>query len=453
MIPFELSKDLNHTWFIDLDGTIIDHNSHLRDGDQLLPGVKEFWSNIPPDDYIVIVTGRDEVYKESTLKFLSDNGLRYNHAIFNLPLGERIVVNDIKPAGLRTAIAWNLVRNQGFVDPTKILLVSHSDNYHDDLSQCKNFNEVLTYFVKKNLEKHGAHCRVVNGGTWLGLKRQIKSFERNYHEMFDKSLLDEYPNVIFVGAVPLKITHDNIIKDLQKNITGMFAEFNEYSIEPHGDIVFYALPDDKRFENRIWVGPMYDSENLYPDKKYDTLVIHIDHHFPGRYDCFERIRSLINELKHNDYFKKNWKNFEVYYHSQQVEDIDQVDFYDIPPNIPFSDLSAIYRKTHVAFLSHRETLGMYPIEMTASGAYLVVLNRDFLPASIFDLVQPAEDDKDFWDKILPDITEVQSRKISTKVAACSYENGMKKVIEHIHQHHTTDSETKRSIIDSNADVT
>ena len=85
MIPFELSKDLNHTWFIDLDGTIIDHNSHLRDGDQLLPGVKEFWSNIPPDDYIVIVTGRDEVYKESTLKFLSDNGLRYKHAIFNLP--------------------------------------------------------------------------------------------------------------------------------------------------------------------------------------------------------------------------------------------------------------------------------------------------------------------------------------------------------------------------------
>jgi hypothetical protein len=37
-----------------------------------------------------------------------------NHIIFNLPLGERIVVNDKKPAGLETAVAWNVERNKGF---------------------------------------------------------------------------------------------------------------------------------------------------------------------------------------------------------------------------------------------------------------------------------------------------------------------------------------------------
>jgi hypothetical protein len=114
MIPFSLSENLGHTWFIDLDGTILKHNGYLNDNDELLPGVKELWDAIPAGDYIIITTGRSEDYQESSLLFLKNNGLRYNHAIFGLPLGERIVVNDPKPGGLQTAIAWNVKRDQGF---------------------------------------------------------------------------------------------------------------------------------------------------------------------------------------------------------------------------------------------------------------------------------------------------------------------------------------------------
>lgn len=114
MIPFELSANLGHTWFIDLDGTILNHNGYLNGADNLLPGVKELWATIPDRDCIVIVTGRKKYYKNKSLKILSDNGLRYDHAIFGLPLGERIVINDCKPEGLKTAIAWNVQRNKGF---------------------------------------------------------------------------------------------------------------------------------------------------------------------------------------------------------------------------------------------------------------------------------------------------------------------------------------------------
>jgi len=114
MIPFQLSENLNHTWFIDLDGTILKHNGYLTNNDELLPGVKELWASIPVNDYIIITTGRAEEYKDSSLQILKDNGLRYNYAIFGLPLGERIVMNDPKPNGLQTAIAWNVERNQGF---------------------------------------------------------------------------------------------------------------------------------------------------------------------------------------------------------------------------------------------------------------------------------------------------------------------------------------------------
>jgi len=114
MIPFYLSTNLNHTWFIDLDGTILKHNGHLTGNEELLPGVKELWQLIPIKDFIIITTGRNEIYRESSLKILTDNGLRYDHAIFGLPFGERIVLNDLKP-NLKTAIAWNVERDKGFL--------------------------------------------------------------------------------------------------------------------------------------------------------------------------------------------------------------------------------------------------------------------------------------------------------------------------------------------------
>jgi hydroxymethylpyrimidine pyrophosphatase-like HAD family hydrolase len=113
MIPFELST-LSHTWFFDLDGTILNHNAHVGGQDSLLDGVKELWKTIPEDDFIIITTGRTEQYRKSTLDFLKENGIRYNLALFDLPLGERIVVNDIKDSGLKCAIAWNVERNKGF---------------------------------------------------------------------------------------------------------------------------------------------------------------------------------------------------------------------------------------------------------------------------------------------------------------------------------------------------
>jgi hypothetical protein len=115
MIPFELSKNLTHTWFFDLDGTIFKHDGIFNDGyDTLLPGVVELWDAIPGDDVIVITTAREDTVREATELFLEAHGLRYDHILFGLAHGERIVVNDDKPEGLLTAIAWNVKRNQGY---------------------------------------------------------------------------------------------------------------------------------------------------------------------------------------------------------------------------------------------------------------------------------------------------------------------------------------------------
>lgn len=103
---------LSHTWILDLDGTIVKHNGYKIDGeDSFLPGAKEFLENIPKKDMIVFLTSRAKEYWEMTEDFLKKNGVRYDHIIFNVPYGERILINDDKPSGLKMSVALGLRRD------------------------------------------------------------------------------------------------------------------------------------------------------------------------------------------------------------------------------------------------------------------------------------------------------------------------------------------------------
>ena len=107
---------LRKTWIFDLDGTILVHNGYMFGEDKILPGVKEFFAKIPPDDYILILTARNVEVKDATVKFLRENGIRFDKIIFDIPTGERILLNDDKPTGLKTSYAVNLKRDGGLGD-------------------------------------------------------------------------------------------------------------------------------------------------------------------------------------------------------------------------------------------------------------------------------------------------------------------------------------------------
>lgn len=103
---------LPKTWIFDLDGTLVKHNGYKLDGaDTLLEGAEEYIRSIPPEDKILIVTSRTDEYRTETLRFLEKHGIRYDEILFNMPMGERIVVNDRKPSGIDMAVAVNVDRN------------------------------------------------------------------------------------------------------------------------------------------------------------------------------------------------------------------------------------------------------------------------------------------------------------------------------------------------------
>lgn len=112
---------LPKTWLIDIDGTILKHNGYKIDGfDTILEGVSDFFKNLNKHDVIILLTARKAQELENLKKFLRQNHIRFDKIITDLPFGERIVINDIKPSGLKTALAINKKRDWQFKIELKI---------------------------------------------------------------------------------------------------------------------------------------------------------------------------------------------------------------------------------------------------------------------------------------------------------------------------------------------
>lgn len=126
-------ESLNKTWFIDIDGTIVNHMSNQK-LDEVIESMGEeshlsekvidkslkFLNSIPQEDTVVLTTARDAKHKEHTLKMLNHFGIRHDKIMFDLRSGPRYLINDIKPAGtagnpepLKTAFSVNVERDQG----------------------------------------------------------------------------------------------------------------------------------------------------------------------------------------------------------------------------------------------------------------------------------------------------------------------------------------------------
>ena len=117
---FEFSP-LAKKWILDIDGTIVKHNGYKIDGyDTLLEGVKEFFSDLPEDDKVILLTARKGEYLDNLKEFLKCNNIRYDYLISDMPFGERILINDRKPSGLNTAYSVNKNRDYKFSIDYKI---------------------------------------------------------------------------------------------------------------------------------------------------------------------------------------------------------------------------------------------------------------------------------------------------------------------------------------------
>jgi hypothetical protein len=107
-------SDLPKTWLVDVDGVVFAHNGYLASEDETpLPGVAEFFRGLPDGDQVVLLSAREERYRAQTERQLARWGISYSALLLGLPVGERVLINDEKPRGLRTAWAVSVPRDAG----------------------------------------------------------------------------------------------------------------------------------------------------------------------------------------------------------------------------------------------------------------------------------------------------------------------------------------------------
>lgn len=111
---------LPKTWIIDIDGVIFPHNGYMSRSaspvENPLPGVVDFISKIPDTDTVILTSSRSSSLRELTEKSLRANGIAFDLLVLDLPPGQRILIDDCKPSGLKTAYSVNLVRDTGLED-------------------------------------------------------------------------------------------------------------------------------------------------------------------------------------------------------------------------------------------------------------------------------------------------------------------------------------------------
>ena len=107
------------TIFCDIDGTLVKHelpwkNAIPKKQLELLPGTIEKFSEWDAKGYIIIlVTGRKESLRANTERQLAEIGIIYDQLVMGIGGGPRVLINDDKPNGTKTASAVNIVRNFG----------------------------------------------------------------------------------------------------------------------------------------------------------------------------------------------------------------------------------------------------------------------------------------------------------------------------------------------------
>jgi hypothetical protein len=117
------------TIFLDIDGCLIPHKGTLTG---IWDAAKNKINSIGTFDHIfvkenvkkisewerkghtiILVTGRKECMREDTENQLREYGIFYDRLIMGITGGQRVLINDMKPTGEPTALAFNLERNQG----------------------------------------------------------------------------------------------------------------------------------------------------------------------------------------------------------------------------------------------------------------------------------------------------------------------------------------------------
>lgn len=311
----------------------------------------------------------------------------------------------------------------------KVLLLAPLDNYVDDINCCNSYNSVMAFFLKKYLKKYDVDVELIPVADSFTRKQISKSNFRTFKKLIlDTNLLETFDKIIILGIKSLRSIHPKVLEEILKCKDKIF-ELDETAKRRSEDFTTLFMVGDEEYTNAKFIGQGVDLDFLYPEQSHKELVIHVDHPWYTGVHYFDLIYEKNLQLIKEEIFKKyGFESVKFIYHTEEIEDISKINSLTNPQNVSFLKLSEIYRKTHVGFISHPESMGNYPLELAACGAVVVLPNNNAIPGFIKNQINWVSiGQENFWDYIFLNLDEIQKSN-QQKAIKFSYDAVVERII-------------------------
>lgn len=221
-------------------------------------------------------------------------------------------------------------------------------------------------------------------GPWdIRLRDEIFQTFVNYKKIkFNIDKIDGYPkkkyDLIFLPGIRL-IKKKHLDIKLLRKFCRYIVEFGDYSGDERdggADLYFYSIEDKVNNKSNYKYLPKFIDENILYPEQTDKLTFFVDHYKHQN----ENEKIISNQAIHY-IFKQIYNldiSIDVYFHSEKGLEKNPKQI-NIPINnkmnfkiIPYDEIIKIYRKTHLFFPTHRETMGLVAQEIGMCGGLTVM---------------------------------------------------------------------------------
>jgi hypothetical protein len=259
-----------------------------------------------------------------------------------------------------------------------------------DISKITDYDSMQAYFIYSALRQLTLEKNIVCIGyddLWLpkSCKNKI-TFDQFITKLKKRNIkITDCCHVLITKLNSSKQFGNGFLDSVLESISGNVYKFEDKNIRVFDNprlitIGHYSKgPEEANFIN---AGLAIPTDIFYPQQIVNNRVykVHVDHNYPGVANCFSEIKQVLHGLENRIQEHPDWDKLEVIYHTLPTK-IDNIGHFETT-NICINNLSKIYGQCHLAFLSHRESLGQYPFELCASGVNVIILKKNLLSGDV-----------------------------------------------------------------------
>jgi NDP-sugar pyrophosphorylase family protein len=385
LIPSNFFIHDKPTIFIDLDGTLIFHNSGLDlDGKSIgkvVPIDTDIFAKLTKFQQtggkVIVTTARPAYSNTSLMSQIESFNFKPDQIIFGLTGGQRLLVNDIKPTAphIRSALSMNIARNSGdFVIPEEL-------NYPTFmLSDLSSESGESTYLVSKNMQK-----TVIKISNSSDHSKDLIRYQIRWFLFIQEILPNNTPNIInfvvdsyqtsieteyLIDLVPIhaKLISASAIekKIILYEFTKILEKIYSYTISDEQNIcsILVRILEEKAIPGYLKALSYFKFDS---QKKFLDLTINPDRKISNRLNDFNQVLSNLKDIH-------NYSTEEFYYPTALIHGDPTFS------NISYANgkiilLDPIGSRIDPQFLDNDLNLGRSPIEFDISRIRLSLLDK------------------------------------------------------------------------------